>query len=263
MTVTRWTPLPASALSATASVAVSVLPSPVFISAIEPAWSTMPPIIWTSKWRMPIVRREVSRTTANVSGRRSSSGSPLRARSRSASACWRSSSSSRSSSSGSHWLMRSTRLAYCLNCLPSPRRRARSRIAMGQRIEAREARPGPRERSPLPGGGGFPGAFLDDVAGSPRDGRRGGGAGLAALAPLVAVALDLAGQLVRDQVDRVLEVARRLARAQRDALEVKRGLRHLAVGVGWVALLEELHLEDRELGDLLADLLEPARHTLA
>ena len=49
--------LPASALGATASVPVSVLPSPVFISAIEPACSTMPPISWTSKWRMPIVRR--------------------------------------------------------------------------------------------------------------------------------------------------------------------------------------------------------------
>ena len=58
MTVTTWTPLPASALSATASVAVSVLPSPVFISAIAPPCSTMPPIIWTSKWRIPIVRRD-------------------------------------------------------------------------------------------------------------------------------------------------------------------------------------------------------------
>ena len=48
----------------------------------------MPPIIWTSKWRIPIVRREVSRTTAKVSGSSSSSDSPLRARSRSASA-WR------------------------------------------------------------------------------------------------------------------------------------------------------------------------------
>ena len=70
--------MPASALSATASVAVSVLPSPVFISAIAPPCSTMPPISWTSKWRIPIVRREVSRTTAKVSGSRSSSDSPLR-----------------------------------------------------------------------------------------------------------------------------------------------------------------------------------------
>ena len=34
-------------------VATSVLPSPVFISAILPWWSTMPPISWTSKGRMP------------------------------------------------------------------------------------------------------------------------------------------------------------------------------------------------------------------
>ena len=32
--------------------ATSVLPSPVFISAIFPWWSTAPPISWTSKCRM-------------------------------------------------------------------------------------------------------------------------------------------------------------------------------------------------------------------
>ena len=36
----------------------------------------MPPIIWTSKWRMLIVRRLTSRTSAKVSGSRSSTGSP-------------------------------------------------------------------------------------------------------------------------------------------------------------------------------------------
>ena len=49
-----------------------VLPSPVFISAMLPPWSTMPPISCTSKWRMPIVRLPTSRTIAKsrAGGRR-------------------------------------------------------------------------------------------------------------------------------------------------------------------------------------------------
>ena len=42
------TPSPASVLRKTARVAVSVLPSPVFISAIAPSCRTMPPISCTS-----------------------------------------------------------------------------------------------------------------------------------------------------------------------------------------------------------------------
>ena len=42
--------------------ATSVLPSPVRISAILPLCSTMPPISWTSKWRMPSARLPASRT---------------------------------------------------------------------------------------------------------------------------------------------------------------------------------------------------------
>src|SRR5918997_1954671 len=57
-------------------VAASVLPSPVFISAILPSCRAMPPMIWTSKGRIPRVRLEASRTTANASGRRSSRVSP-------------------------------------------------------------------------------------------------------------------------------------------------------------------------------------------
>ena len=82
MTVTTCTPLrargavgpsglaacTASELSTTARVAVSVFPSPVFISAIWPSCSAMPPISWTSKWRIPIVRLPVSRTIAKHSG---------------------------------------------------------------------------------------------------------------------------------------------------------------------------------------------------
>ena len=68
MTVTTCRPLPGSEFSTTASVAVSVLPSPVRISAIAPECRTIPPMSCTSKWRMPISRLPVSRTIANVSG---------------------------------------------------------------------------------------------------------------------------------------------------------------------------------------------------
>ena len=49
------------------SVATSVLPSPVFISAILPWWSTMPPTNWQSKCLMPSTLRDASRTVANAS----------------------------------------------------------------------------------------------------------------------------------------------------------------------------------------------------
>src|SRR5947208_11583669 len=71
-----WTPRSVSAFRYAGSVATSVLPSPVAISAIFPSWSTMPPISWTSKCRMPTRRRAASRPTAKASGRISSSGSP-------------------------------------------------------------------------------------------------------------------------------------------------------------------------------------------
>ena len=47
-TVTRCAPLPGSAFRYSGSVATSVLPSPVAISAILPKWSWMPPMSWTS-----------------------------------------------------------------------------------------------------------------------------------------------------------------------------------------------------------------------
>src|SRR5262245_29120132 len=71
-----WTPRPVRAFRYAGSVATSVLPSPVAISAIVPSCSTMPPISWTSKCRMPTVRRAASRQTAKASGRTSSSSSP-------------------------------------------------------------------------------------------------------------------------------------------------------------------------------------------
>src|SRR3989442_2412802 len=70
------TPRPVRPLRYAGKVATSVLPSPVAISAIFPSWSTMPPISWTSKCRIPTVRRAASRQTANASGRMSSRGSP-------------------------------------------------------------------------------------------------------------------------------------------------------------------------------------------
>ena len=84
---------------------------------------------------------------------------------------------------------------------------------------------------PIPGGG---------VAAFTFDSRR--------PAPLLAVALDLAGQLVGHEVDRVRQVRRGLARPQRDALQVERRLGHLVL-----ALDQQLDLELGELGDLLAD----------
>ena len=68
--MTTCTPLPGSAFRYAGSVATSVLPSPVRISAILPWCSTMPPISCTSKWRMPSVRRDASRTAAKASGSR-------------------------------------------------------------------------------------------------------------------------------------------------------------------------------------------------
>src|SRR5438093_6606368 len=88
-----WTPLPVSPLSTEGRVATSVFPSPVAISAIFPAWSTMPPMSWTSKWRMASRRRPASRTRAKVSGRTSSSSMPSTTRARRASARCRSSAS--------------------------------------------------------------------------------------------------------------------------------------------------------------------------
>jgi hypothetical protein len=55
-------------LSAHGKVATSVLPSPVFISAIIPLCRAMPPMSWTSKWRMPRERTDASRVRAKQSG---------------------------------------------------------------------------------------------------------------------------------------------------------------------------------------------------
>ena len=52
----QWAPLPARPLRYIGIVATRVLPSPVFISAMSPSCSTMPPMTCTSKGRMPKAR---------------------------------------------------------------------------------------------------------------------------------------------------------------------------------------------------------------
>ncbi len=59
------------------SVAVSVLPSPVSISAMQPLKRAIPPNICTSKWSMRKVREPASRTKAKARGRSSAIFSPL------------------------------------------------------------------------------------------------------------------------------------------------------------------------------------------
>ena len=81
--------------------ATRVLPSPVFISAMSPSWSTMPPSTWTSKGRMPSARLPASRATANASNSRSSSSSPFSWRWRNSAVLARNWSSLRAATSGS------------------------------------------------------------------------------------------------------------------------------------------------------------------
>src|SRR5204863_20936 len=135
---------------------------------------------------------------------------------------------------------RSTRLAYCLNCLASPRRRARSRIVMTSSVGGGKGPPQPALHGrELPARG-----VRRELGGAC------GGALLAALAALLAVALDLAAELLRDQVDGVVEVARRVLGPEGDALQVERRLGHHVVRVGRVALLADLDLQHGELRDL-------------
>src|SRR5918998_252782 len=101
-------------------VAASVLPSPVFISAILPSCRAMPPMIWTSKGRIPNVRLEVSRTTANASGRMSSRVSPRPSLSRNSSVFTLRAPSESFSISGSSAETAPTRCWRTLTFRPSP-----------------------------------------------------------------------------------------------------------------------------------------------
>src|SRR5215210_7016193 len=101
-------------------VAASVLPSPVFISAIFPSCKTMPPMICSSKGRIPSVRRETSRTAAKASGSRSSMVSPFASLSRNSSVFSRNCASESFSMSGSSAETVSTRFWRALTLRPSP-----------------------------------------------------------------------------------------------------------------------------------------------
>ena len=101
-------------------VAASVLPSPVFISAIFPSCKTMPPMTCSSKGRIPRVRLETSRTTAKASGNRSSMVSPPPSLSRNSSVFSRSCESESFSISGSNAETSSTRRWRTLTLRPSP-----------------------------------------------------------------------------------------------------------------------------------------------
>src|SRR5207245_4429066 len=103
-----WTPRPVRPLRYAGSVATSVLPSPVAISAILPSWRTMPPISWTSKGRMPTVRRAASRATANASGSSASTDSPASRRFLNSSVFARSSASPSAWTDGSSAFVAST-----------------------------------------------------------------------------------------------------------------------------------------------------------
>ena len=87
--------------------------------------------------------------------------------------------------------------------------------------------------------------------------------GLAAVAALVAVALDLPGELLDDEVQRVVHVRRGVARAQRHPLQVERRLGDLAVGDRGVALLVDLDLQAGQLRDLLDHLAQAALQACA
>ena len=82
--------------------------------------------------------------------------------------------------------------------------------------------------------------------------------GLAAVAQFVAVALDLARELVDHQVERMEHLGGGVARAQRHALQIERALGHLAVGHARIGLLEDLDLQAGQVGDLARDLAQTA-----
>src|SRR3954452_19240753 len=136
------------------------------------------------------------------------------------------------------------RFSYSLKRLDSPRFSAFSRIPIGLSVEA--------------------GRLLLRVGSGGRGhaGVHRGAAGLAPLAALVAVAFDLARQLVGAEVDRVRLVTRRVARPQGRALHIQGHLRHLPLGDGRIALLPDLHLEAGEVRDLLAHLGEALLNVL-
>src|SRR5439155_8303016 len=129
--------------------------------------------------------------------------------------------------SGSRSVMRPTRSRYRLNCPASPIRRARSisfldiKLIVAVGLERPDRRYGP----------------LGEASGS------GLGGPFATRATLVAMAFHLPCELVRDEVDGVLEIGRRLPSAQCHALQAEGRLGDLRVDHRAVLLLDQLHVE--------------------
>src|SRR5579863_4141113 len=86
---------------------------------------------------------------------------------------------------------------------------------------------------------------------------------LTPLPALLAVTLDLYGQLLTDHIHGVLQIAARVASTQRHALQVQGGLGDAPFGYRGIVFLEHLNLELGQLGHLLADHAEPALNMLA
>src|SRR5205807_5768177 len=160
-TVTTCTPLPVNALRLTGKLATSVLPSPVFISAILPWCRTTPPTSCTSKWRIPMVRRPALRHSAKASIRSSSRSWPSSASLRISSDRARRPASSSSFSSGSSSLMATATARWRLTSRSlGSRRRVRLTTAyLVQHAQAaswanfhRASPPPPRQRGGAPSG---------------------------------------------------------------------------------------------------------------
>src|SRR5687768_1798963 len=148
--------------------------------------------------------------------------------------------------------MRATFFSKALNFFDSPTRSARSRMV----IESYGSNAGGGVRTPEaaaarpvePGAGALRGPFLRRAVRLPT------------AAPLVAVLLDLAGEVLGHQVDRMPHVGGALARAQRHPLQVQGRLGDLRLANGRVALLAQFELELRERGDLPRHLVELLVH---
>src|SRR4051794_35286640 len=132
-------------------------------------------------------------------------------------------------------------------------RRARSRMDIRATVAMLEASPKASSRS------------FGDLSQGPasqrplgRRSRAGAGSlgGLAAPPPLVAMPLDLAGEIVGGLVDRADHVVRRVLRAEGDSLEVEGDLGDLRARDRGVLLLGQLHFRESKVRNLLCDLLE-------
>src|SRR5215212_4124659 len=117
--------------------------------------------------------------------------------------------------------MEATRLSYSLNCLPSPRRSARSMSPLATNSQGTESRTPDRRAKVEETRPGLRLAPAEPCLHAPAG---------PALAALLAVALHLTTQVLGGLVNRVDHLRRGLVGPQGDPLQVKGGLRDLAVG---------------------------------